>query len=120
MSKQDLIATLKSLDALTSDQKSYLIDLVNTKKKYGLVWEDKPEDVEELLRQKLPVLDEVVERRIRAVLGGKEDGGKEKRSFGPSDSKNGQQAAIVFAEKAPADSPVRECCFVTKQHSRRG
>ena len=44
-----------------------LINLVNTKKKYGLVWEDKPEDVEEQLRDNLPVLKEVVEKRILGV-----------------------------------------------------
>ncbi len=66
MNKTDLIRTLKDLDTLSQEQKAYLIDLVNTKKKYGLVWEDKPEDVEELLRQHLPVLTEVPERRILA------------------------------------------------------
>jgi adenine-specific DNA-methyltransferase len=35
---------------------------VNTKKKYGLVWEDKLEDIEEELRTHLPVLKEVKER----------------------------------------------------------
>ena len=106
MSKQDLIATLKNLDALSADQKSYLIDLVNTKKKYGLVWEDKPEDVEELLRQHLPVFDEVVERRILASPRRKEEGGEVKRSIGAKDSKIGQQAAITFADGEAADSPV--------------
>jgi adenine-specific DNA-methyltransferase len=43
-----------------------LIELINTKKKYGLVWEDKPEDAEELLRTQLPLLREVVEKRIAA------------------------------------------------------
>ncbi|WP_344816533.1 site-specific DNA-methyltransferase [Flavobacterium cheonanense] len=38
--------------------------MVNTKKKYGLVWEDKPEDVEEQLRSMLPVLNEVKEKAI--------------------------------------------------------
>jgi adenine-specific DNA-methyltransferase len=34
-------------NGIISDEKAYLIDLVNTKKRYGLVWEDKPEAVEE-------------------------------------------------------------------------
>jgi len=33
-------------------------------RKYGLAWEEKEEAVEELLREKLPVLAEVVEKRI--------------------------------------------------------
>jgi len=66
MNKSDLIQKLKQLEGISQDDRSYLINLVNTKKKYGLVWEDKPEDVEEQLRTQLPVLSEVVERRILA------------------------------------------------------
>src|SRR5665647_1747 len=64
MNKTDLIQKIKQLEGISQDERSYLINLVNTKKKYGLVWEDKPEDVEEQLRIQLPVLREVVERRI--------------------------------------------------------
>jgi adenine-specific DNA-methyltransferase len=64
MNKTDLIQKVKALEGLTQDERAYLINLVNTKKKYGLVWEDKPEDVEEQLRENLPVLKEVVEKRI--------------------------------------------------------
>jgi len=70
MNKQDLIQKIKQLDGLTSDEQSELINLLNTKKKYGLVWEDKPEAVEEELRTKLPVLREVVEKRILSVDNG--------------------------------------------------
>lgn len=66
MNKNDLIQKIKLLDGITPDERAYLINLVNTKKKYGLVWEDKPEDVEEQLRTQLPVLKEVVEKRIIA------------------------------------------------------
>jgi adenine-specific DNA-methyltransferase len=66
MNKTDLIQKIKQLDNLSQDERAYLINLVNTKKKYGLVWEDKPEDVEEQLRTQLPVLREVAERRITA------------------------------------------------------
>lgn len=51
MNKQDLIKKIKNLQDITADEKAYLIELVNTKKKYGLAWENKPEDVEEQLRQ---------------------------------------------------------------------
>lgn len=64
MNKQDLISTIKKLDGISQDERSYLIELVHNGKKYGLVWEDKPEDVEEQLRDNLPVLREVVEKRI--------------------------------------------------------
>ena len=63
MNKQDLVSKLKQLEGLTPDERAYLTNLINTKK-YGLVWEDKPEDAEELLRTHLPVLREAEERRI--------------------------------------------------------
>ncbi len=56
MNKIELIKKLSNLDDISQDEKAYLINLVNTKKKYGLVWEDKPEEVEEQLRESLPVL----------------------------------------------------------------
>lgn len=64
MNKKEILDKIKSLEGLNNDEKAFLINLVNTKKKYGLVWEDKPEDVEEELRTKLPVLKEVKERAI--------------------------------------------------------
>lgn len=64
MNKQDLIQKIKQLEGISQDERAYLIDLVNTKKKYGLVWEDKPENVEEQLRENLPVLKEVKEKAI--------------------------------------------------------
>jgi len=66
MDKQSLLAKLKTSEAFTPDERAYLVEILNTNKKYGLVWEDKPEDAEELLRTHLPVLSEVVERRITA------------------------------------------------------
>ena len=66
MDKPALINKIKSLDGLSQDEKAALIDLLNQTKKYGLVWEDKPEAVEEQLRTQLPVLIEVPERRILA------------------------------------------------------
>jgi adenine-specific DNA-methyltransferase len=70
MNKQDLISKIKQLDGVTQDERSYLINLVNTKKKYGLVWEDKPEDVEEQLRDNLPVLKEV---KDKAIINGEDN-----------------------------------------------
>ena len=64
MNKKNLVAKLKQLDGLTPEERAELVNLLNTKKKYGLIWEDKPEDVEEQLRTKLPILREVVEKRL--------------------------------------------------------
>ena len=64
MDKQALIEKIKGLDGLTNDEKSDLLGLLRSHKKYGMVWEDKPEDVEERLRDELPVLTEVKERAL--------------------------------------------------------
>ncbi len=64
MNKQDLIQKVKSIEGLSNEERSGLLDIINTKKRYGLVWEEKPEEMEELLRQKLPVLKEIAEKRI--------------------------------------------------------
>lgn len=64
MDKQALIEKIQGLDGLTNDEKSDLLGLLRAHKKYGLVWEDKPEDVEERLRDELPVLTEVKERAL--------------------------------------------------------
>ncbi len=39
---------------------------VKKQKRYGLVWEDKPEDVVERCKRELPVLEEDISRRIEA------------------------------------------------------
>ena len=62
--KTELIKKLRDLEGLTDEEKSNLIGLLRQHKKYGLVWEDKPEDVEERLRVELPVLKEVKERAL--------------------------------------------------------
>jgi len=64
INKQELISKIQSIDGLSNEERSSLIELLRTRKKYGLVWEDKPEDVEEKLRDELPVLNEVKERAI--------------------------------------------------------
>ncbi|MEI7525558.1 MAG: site-specific DNA-methyltransferase [Mariniphaga sp.] len=81
MNKTDLIQKIKQPEGitLTPDEQSYLIDLINTKKKYGLVWEEKTEDVEEQLRTHLPVLTEVVERKIIASPGPSQGGEPKKK-----------------------------------------
>ena len=62
--KQELIGKIHGIEGLSNEEKSALIELLKTHKKYGFVWEDKPENVEERLRDELPVLTEVKERAI--------------------------------------------------------
>lgn len=64
MDKYELVKKLKTLQGLTDDEKAALIGLLRSHKKYGLVWEDKPEAVEAQLEEKLPALTEVKERAI--------------------------------------------------------
>ena len=56
MNKKELYNKILQLEGLTNEEKSELLGLLRKQKKYGLVWEDKPEDVEERLREELPVL----------------------------------------------------------------
>ena len=64
MNKKDLYNKILQLDGLTNDEKSELLGLLRKQKKYGLMWEDKPEDVEERLRKELPVLIEDTNKAI--------------------------------------------------------
>lgn len=41
------------------------VERLKERKKYGLVWEDKPEDVVERCKHELPVLDEVQDREVK-------------------------------------------------------
>lgn len=70
--KNKLITRIKTLEGLTNDERAALLGLLNETKTYGLVWEDKPEEVEERLRTELPVLKEVKSRAIIAssTVGG--------------------------------------------------
>jgi adenine-specific DNA-methyltransferase len=64
MNKVELEKKIRELEELTNEEKSALVELLRRQKKYGLVWEDKPEDVEKRLQEELPVLTEVKERAI--------------------------------------------------------
>lgn len=65
MNKKELYNRILQLDGLTNEEKSELLGLLRKQKRYGLVWEDKPEDVEERLREELPVL---VEDASKAII----------------------------------------------------
>ena len=60
----NLIHRISELEGLTDRERSALLGLLRADKAYGLVWEDKPEAVEERLRDELPVLTEVKERAL--------------------------------------------------------
>ena len=70
MNKKELYNKILKLDGLTNEEKSELLGLLRKQKKYGLVWEDKPEDVEERLRKELPVL---VEDTSKAIISTEAD-----------------------------------------------
>lgn len=60
----NLIKRIGKIEGLTDKERSALLGLLRESKSYGLVWEDKPEAVEERLRDELPVLTEVKERAL--------------------------------------------------------
>lgn len=62
--RADFIKRINTLEGLTDKERSALLSLLRENKTYGLVWEDKPENVEERLRDELPILTEVPERAI--------------------------------------------------------
>lgn len=64
MNKVELANKIKNLEGLTNDEKSSLLELLHEQKKYGLVWEEKPENIENQLKEQIPVLTEVKERAI--------------------------------------------------------
>ena len=63
MNKYELVKKIKELTDLTYEEKSKLIDLLNTKT-YGLVWEDRPENAELRMTDEMPILKELPERAI--------------------------------------------------------
>lgn len=64
MNKYELAKKITQLEGLTNEEKASLVELLRSQKKYGLVWEDKPEEIETRLVDELPVLTEVAERAI--------------------------------------------------------
>lgn len=68
MNKTELARKIQALDGLSNDEKSALLELIRSHKKYGLVWEDKPEDIEERLREDLPVLIERNDDKVHSII----------------------------------------------------
>ncbi len=64
INKLKLAERIRSIVGLNDEERSALLGLLNESKTYGLVWEDKPEAIEERLRTELPVLKEVKSKAI--------------------------------------------------------
>lgn len=60
---------IQQLEGLSDDERAALLELAATKR-YGLVWEEREEDVEERLREELPVL--VEDKELALTDGGKD------------------------------------------------
>ncbi len=60
---------IQTLEGLTDEERAALLELAATKR-YGLVWEEREEEVEERLREELPVL--VEDKELALTDGGKE------------------------------------------------
>lgn len=73
MNKTELARKIQALDGLSNDEKSALLELIRSHKKYGLVWEDKPEDIEERLREDLPVLIERNDDKVHSIISDNPD-----------------------------------------------
>lgn len=71
--KRELIKRVSTLDGITDDERAALLGLLRESKTYGLVWEDKPEDVEERLREELPVLVERNDDKVHSIISDNPD-----------------------------------------------
>ena len=62
--RTNLIRRISKIEGLTDKERSTLLGLLRKSKSYGLVWEDKPEAVEDKMQEELPVLKVVKERAL--------------------------------------------------------
>lgn len=73
MNKAELARKIQALEGLSNEEKTALLELIRGHKKYGLVWEDKPEDIEERLREDLPVLVERNDDKVHQIISDNPD-----------------------------------------------
>lgn len=73
MNKTELARKIQALDGLSNEEKTALLELIRGHKKYGLVWEDKTEDIEERLREDLPVLVERNDEKVHPIISDNPD-----------------------------------------------
>jgi adenine-specific DNA-methyltransferase len=71
--RRKLIERVQMLDGITDDERAALLGLLRESKTYGLVWEDKPEDVEDRLREELPVLVERNDDKVHSIISDNPD-----------------------------------------------
>lgn len=72
--KEELISKIMEMADLSNDEKAEIIGSLRKAKKYGLVWENHPEDAEERLKSAFPVLREVKELAINSSPRGGQEG----------------------------------------------
>ena len=68
--KEELIGKIMEMADLSNDEKAEIVGSLRRQKKYGLVWEDHPEDAEERLKSAFPVLRE---DKSAAIISAAED-----------------------------------------------
>lgn len=73
MNKTELARKIQALDGLNNEEKTALLELIRGHKKYGLVWEEKPEDIEERLREDLPILVERNDDKVHPIISDNPD-----------------------------------------------
>lgn len=73
MNKTELARKIQALEGLDNEEKTALLDLLRRNKKYGLVWEEKPEDIEDRLRDELPVLIERNDAKVKPIISNNPD-----------------------------------------------
>lgn len=67
--RQALLTAVESCTGLTESQRADLHQLLTETPKYGLVWEDTPEEVYDELKEEIPVMNE---DRSKAIVNGNE------------------------------------------------
>lgn len=68
MNKTELARKIQTLEGLSNEEKTALLELIRGHKKYGLVWEEKPEDIEERRREELPILVERNDSKVHPII----------------------------------------------------
>lgn len=73
MDKNELARTIREHDGLSNEVKTELLKLIQEQKRYGLVWEEKTEDIYERLREDLPVLIERDDEKVHPIISDNPD-----------------------------------------------
>lgn len=71
--KRNLRNKIKEIEGLTEEERYALLGFLKKDKKYGLVWEEKEEDIQEKLRGELPVLIERDDEKVHPIISDNPD-----------------------------------------------